>query len=82
MVPMLEIAAYATTEADIIIIIGTSMQVYPAAGLVGYAPSGIPIYYVDPNPTINYELANSGNLKVISEKATTGVRKVVNELLK
>lgn len=40
MVPMLEIAAYATTEADIIIIIGTSMQVYPAAGLVGYAQIG------------------------------------------
>lgn len=82
MVPMLEVAALETTTADIIMIVGTSMQVYPAAGLVGYAPPGLPIYYVDPNPSINYELSRSNNLKVISEKATTGVRKVVNELLK
>jgi NAD-dependent deacetylase len=43
MVPMLESAAYETSTADIVIIIGTSMQVYPAAGLVGYAPEGVPI---------------------------------------
>jgi NAD-dependent deacetylase len=82
MVPMLESAAYETSTADIVIIIGTSMQVYPAAGLVGYAPEGVPIYYIDPKPTINYELERSNNLKVVSENATTGVRKVVEELLK
>lgn len=82
MVPMLEKAAFETAEADIVIIIGTSMQVYPAAGLVGYAPSVAPIYYIDPKPSINYELQERKNLKVISEKATTGVRKVVDELLK
>lgn len=81
-VPMLEFAAHEMSKADIAIIIGTSMQVYPAAGLIGYAPPGIPIYYVDPKPTLNYELRMMRNLTVISEKATTGVRKVLDELMK
>ena len=81
MVPMLEVAARETISADIVIIVGTSMQVYPAAGLVGYAPPFCPVYYVDPNPSINYELSYNNNLKVIAEKATLGVEKVVRELL-
>ncbi|MBI1224184.1 MAG: NAD-dependent deacylase [Bacteroidetes bacterium] len=82
MVPMLEPAALLVAEADVILIVGTSMQVYPAAGLVGYAIPGTPIYYVDPNPAINYELSRTKNLKIIEEKASTGVRKVVVELLR
>ena len=82
MVPMLEKAAEITTRSDIVIIVGTSMKVYPAAGLVGYAQRGIPIHYVDPNPSINHELDRSANLKIISDKATTGLRDVVDELLK
>jgi len=82
MVPMLTVAADLTTSADIIIIIGTSMQVYPAAGLVGYAPPFAPVYYIDPKPSVNYELSRSEHLKVIAEKATSGVRKVVDELNK
>ncbi len=81
MVPMLQVAAQHTSEAEIAIIVGTSMQVYPAAGLIGYAMPGIPIYYVDPNPAISYELSLSKNLKVISEKATVGVREVVDGLM-
>ncbi len=81
MVPMLERAAFLIAEADYVIIIGTSMQVYPAAGLVGYAPLGIPVYYVDPKPSLNHELERSQQLKVIAEKATLGVRTVVDELL-
>lgn len=81
MVPMLETAAYLTNAADICIIIGTSMQVYPAAGLIDYAPPHAEVYYVDPKPSINFELAKSKNLKVVAEKATTGVRKVVDWLL-
>lgn len=81
MVPMLEVAAYATADADIAVIIGTSMQVYPAAGLIGYAPLGTPVVYVDPKPSINYELSGNGNLQVIAEKATIGVRQVVDALL-
>ncbi|MCH2084837.1 MAG: NAD-dependent deacylase [Saprospiraceae bacterium] len=80
-VPMLNLAAQHTSEAHIVIIIGTSMQVYPAAGLVGVAPKDAQIYYIDPKPSINYELSMIPNLKVIEEVATTGVRKVVDELL-
>ncbi len=81
MVPMLEPAAQLVSEADFVLIVGTSMQVYPAAGLVGYAMQGAPIYYIDPNPAINYELGRTKNLKVIAENATTGLRKLVDELL-
>ncbi|MCB0606688.1 MAG: NAD-dependent deacylase, partial [Lewinella sp.] len=81
MVPMLEPAAEAVELAETVIIVGTSMQVYPAAGLVGFAPPFARIYYVDPNPSINYELSLMGNLRVIAEPATTGIPKVVEELM-
>ena len=81
MVPMLGPAAMETADADCVIIVGTSMSVYPAASLVGYAPMGTPVYYVDPNPTINYELAQSSKLTVIDENASTGVAKVLDLLL-
>lgn len=80
-VPMLESAVQEIVEADIVLVIGTSMQVYPAASLVGYAPPHCPIHYIDPRPTINYELATRKNLTIIEENATTGVRKVVDDLL-
>ncbi|MCB0651150.1 MAG: NAD-dependent deacylase [Saprospiraceae bacterium] len=80
-VPMLEKALLEITTAHHVIIIGTSMQVYPAAGLVGYAPYRAPIYYVDPKPSINAELSMRKNLNVIAEMASTGVRKVVDQLL-
>ena len=81
MVPMLEKATEVIERTDVIIIVGTSMQVYPAASLTNFAPSGIPIYYVDPKPSINYELQSVSTLKIIQEPATTGVKKVVDELL-
>lgn len=80
MVPLLEPAAELVAEAEAALIIGTSMQVYPAAGLIGYARPGIPIYYIDPNPAINFELSRLKNLKVLAEKASSGVRKAVQEL--
>ena len=80
-VPALELAVEEIFDADYILIIGTSMQVYPAAGLVGYAPRNAQIYYIDPRPSINYELQQRSKLEVISEAATTGVRKVVDRLL-
>ncbi len=81
-VPMLYPAAELTGQADIVLIVGTSMQVYPAAGLVGFAPPDAQIYYIDPKPAINFELERAGNLKVIPEPATKGVRKLVDQLLK
>ncbi|MFT5168951.1 MAG: NAD-dependent deacetylase [Saprospiraceae bacterium] len=81
-VPELERAAEIVSAANIVLIIGTSMQVYPAAGLVDFALPGAAIYYVDPKPSINWELSTRSNLKVIEEKASTGVRKVVLEILR
>ncbi|MFQ5447428.1 MAG: NAD-dependent deacetylase, partial [Saprospiraceae bacterium] len=59
MVPMLEVAAEVVSRAGVILIVGTSMQVYPAAGLTAYARPGIPIFYVDPRPSLNYDLEHS-----------------------
>jgi NAD-dependent protein deacetylase/lipoamidase len=78
-VPMLNKAIEITSKADILIIIGTSMQVYPAASLINFVKSSIPIYFIDPKPSIQKNAFQ--NLTVISEKATTGVKKVVNELI-
>ncbi len=81
-VPMIQYAAQAVSEAKIVIVVGSSMQVYPAAGLVSFAHGKADIYYVDPKPALNYELNRRKNLTVIAEPATTGVRKVVDKLLK
>ena len=68
-VPMIETAIDIVSNADILIIIGTSMQVYPAASLIHYIQKGIPVYYIDPNPAdIHWE-----NLTVIKEKASKGM---------
>jgi NAD-dependent deacetylase len=77
-VPMLDIAIQFVEEAEILLIIGTSMQVYPAASLIQYAAPNAKAYFVDPNPSIT----SSRQLKVIAEKATTGVPKVIEEILK
>lgn len=77
MVPMIETAAEVVERADVLIIVGTSMQVYPAAGLVQYAKMDAHIYFVDPKPTIS----ENKRITVLAENASTGVPKVV-ELLK
>ena len=78
-VPMLEKAAEITETADILIVIGTSMQVYPAASLINYAKPGIPIYFIDPKPAVN---ANDfQNLTVIAKKATVGVKHLIENYL-
>ncbi|PHQ28887.1 SIR2 family NAD-dependent protein deacylase [Leeuwenhoekiella nanhaiensis] len=77
LVPLLEPAIELTAKADYIIIVGTSMQVYPAASLINYAKPEALIYFIDPKPNI----ASQKNLKVIAEKASAGVPIVVEELL-
>ncbi|MFC5045958.1 NAD-dependent deacetylase [Aquimarina hainanensis] len=76
-VPMLEKAIKITSKADILIIVGTSMQVYPAAGLLEYAPSQTPIYFIDPKPAIS----STNRITVYEENASTGVPKLVQKLL-
>jgi NAD-dependent deacetylase len=75
-VPMLDIAIDLVEASDIVIIVGTSMQVYPAAGLIEYTRHDASIYFVDPNPSI----ASNTKIKVYAEKATTGVLKVLTDI--
>lgn len=77
-VPLLEEAAEEVSEADYILIIGTSMQVYPAAGLINYSKNDAELYFIDPSPTPK----STSNLTVLAEKATQGVPKVVDNLLR
>ncbi len=79
-VPMMETAARITQQADILIIIGTSMQVYPAAGLIDYAPQQTSIYFVDPKPTVRS--SDFENLTVRAETAAKGVPTLVEELIR
>lgn len=76
-VPMMEKAMELTSQADILIIIGTSMQVYPAAGLVDFIAPPTPVYFVDPKPAVG----ESEHLRIIAEKASVGVPALVRELL-
>jgi NAD-dependent deacetylase len=75
-VPLLDAAISLVEAADVIIIVGTSMQVYPAAGLIQYATYDSKIYFVDPNPSIS----SSERITVFAENATTGVLKVIADL--
>lgn len=78
-VPLLEKAIETTAKADILIIIGTSMQVYPAAGLIHEVSSDTPINFIDPRPNVTQ--SDFRNLKVIAESATNGVPILVADLL-
>lgn len=80
-VPMLEVSIHEMIDADIAIIIGTSLQVYPAASLIGFTPSSCEIYYIDPQPHISYELASRSKIKVMKEIASIGMAKLVEKLL-
>lgn len=80
-VPLMETAVELVQTADIFIIIGTSLQVYPAAGLMAYARRQISYFYIDPNPQLNWELQRLPNLTVIAEPAASGVPELVEELL-
>lgn len=81
-VPLIEKAIQECINGDIFIIIGTSMQVYPAASLIRFAPNGRNIYYIDPNPHISPELSQLENLTIMQEKASIGVLKLVEELMR
>lgn len=75
-VPAIEQAVVMIKEADIVLIIGTSLQVYPAAGLMHYAKAHVPVYYIDPNPATIYELANP--LEILAMSASEGLEKIMN----
>ena len=77
MVPMMDIAVRETAQADILIVVGTSLQVYPAAGLLYEVGDGVPVYIVDPY-TPDY--AHRPHIHPIAEPATVGLPKLVESL--
>ncbi len=78
-VPMIEHAVELVEKADIIVIIGTSMQVYPAAGLINYAKAEIPIYFIDPNPNVHAE--DYPNLEIIQKGVSEGTYYLIRKLI-
>ncbi|MEH6679403.1 MAG: NAD-dependent deacylase [Sediminicola sp.] len=79
-VPMLDLAMSKVEKTDILIIIGTSMQVYPAASLVHYVPWGTPIYFVDPKPSVSP--SDFASLTIVARSAVEGVPDLVDQLIK
>ncbi|MCJ8209690.1 NAD-dependent deacylase [Mucilaginibacter sp. RS28] len=76
-VPMIEKALAICTEADVFMLVGSSLAVYPAAGLINYVPAEVPKYIVDPViPDVSVK-----NLIKIEEKASVGVASLVEQLL-
>ena len=76
-VPAIETAIDIVEQADVFAVIGTSLNVYPAAGLLNYVPNNTPVYIIDPSqPTYN----PNENITFIKEKASTGVPKLISQL--
>jgi NAD-dependent deacetylase len=69
-VPMMDEAIRITSSADIFVVIGSSLAVYPAAGLIGYAPEDASLWLIDPNEV---EIPLNRKVDVIREKASVGV---------
>ncbi len=78
-VPLMTEAARIAGDAEIFIIVGTSLVVYPAAGLIEYVPYNAPKYLIDPAKPHVYGVHK--NLEFIVEKATVGTQKLVDKLL-
>ncbi|HMJ68109.1 MAG TPA: NAD-dependent deacylase [Cyclobacteriaceae bacterium] len=78
MVPMMEVAAEIAGDADVFIVAGTSMVVYPAAGLIGYVRREVPKFIVDPNKP---QISAGPDIQFLTEKASTGMEKVKKILL-
>ena len=75
-VPNITVAAEQAQQADIFIIIGTSLNVYPAAGLIHYVRPGVPVYLIDPNP-----ISAGSGVRQIQKGASAGMRELCAELM-
>jgi NAD-dependent deacetylase len=78
MVPQMDNANLIAEKADIFVVVGTSMLVYPAAGLIDSTQHDIPKYLIDPS---DVKISGINNLKIIREKASIGLPLLANELL-
>jgi NAD-dependent deacetylase len=76
-VTAIEEAVKVVSEADIFVIIGTSMNVYPAAGLIDYVPSSAPVYIIDPNEVA---VPDHPRFRVIRKGAGEGVKILIKEI--
>lgn len=76
-VPQLENSIEITKQADVLVIIGTSMQVYPAASLIHYVSSNTPIYFIDPAPSIS----KNTNTTIIKSGAQQGTKQLIKMLV-
>ena len=76
-VPNIDKAIRLAQEADIFVVIGTSLVVYPAAGLINCVRPGTPIYYIDPNPA---DVSGIPDVTVIREPATKGMEILARKL--
>ena len=79
-VPNISNGAAIVRQADILIVVGTSLVVYPAASLIDYAPENTPVFYVDPNA--EQQAAYRSNLIAIAEKAGIGLPKLAEQLIR
>ncbi|MEE4176744.1 MAG: NAD-dependent deacylase [Bacteroides sp.] len=77
-VPLIPLAAELVSCADLFLIVGTSLNVYPAAGLVGYVKRGVPIYLIDPGEV---SVSHIPNLVFLRERATSGMERLKKILL-
>lgn len=78
-VPNFEPATEIAATANVFVVIGTSLVVYPAAALLNYVKPGTPIYYIDPNPA---KLPPMPNLHIIRKGASEGMKELTEILLK
>ncbi|HSH66708.1 MAG TPA: NAD-dependent deacylase [Bacteroidia bacterium] len=76
-VPAMETACYHAEKAELFMVIGTSLAVYPAAGIIDYTPTHIPKYLIDP---ADVNVSRIQNLRVIKDKAGSGLAKLMEEL--
>ena len=76
-VPLIEEAVRLVEAADIVIVVGTSLKVYPAASLLHYARFGVPVYLIDPKPN-----ADVSGVEILAQTAVRGVPVLVAELLR
>lgn len=74
-VPMIDKASKIVKTADIFVVVGTSLNVYPAAGLLAYVPDNAPIYLIDPN-----DIYSQYTFQHIKEKGSVGLRKLYDIL--
>jgi NAD-dependent deacetylase len=77
-VPMIEVAAVIASTADIFLVVGTSMLVYPAAGLIDYVPDQVKKFVIDPKKP---DILHVPNLEFIEEKGSVGLAKLKNKLV-